>query len=305
MTILKPRPLPNLKTVTLGGQQFWQDRDIHAGWRIQENILTGHCRLLDPENKRIAWGHYKTCTSGLEKIRHNPRIHQLSRHAVLLIHGIGPSPRPFKKMQSALAEAGFEAIPVHYPSTFNTIECHARSLTGLLNRIEGIDQVSFVTHSMGGLVLCEALSCEPYWRENIRINRTVMIAPPNQGSVMAGLLKNVPLYQFLYGEPGQQLTPRAARKRPEFPDIPLMIIAGGKQNRHGFNPFLQGDNDGMVKVSETRLGDIKPSVIIPALHATLCKHPETIRHTLNFLKLGKSPPRTNSYTLSQTADETR
>jgi hypothetical protein len=31
----------------MGGRQFWSDRLVFGGWRIQENVLTGHSRLLD------------------------------------------------------------------------------------------------------------------------------------------------------------------------------------------------------------------------------------------------------------------
>ncbi|MGQ9575532.1 MAG: hypothetical protein ACUVUC_09450 [Thermoguttaceae bacterium] len=31
---------------TLGGKQFWADELLFHQWRIQRNVLTGHCRLL-------------------------------------------------------------------------------------------------------------------------------------------------------------------------------------------------------------------------------------------------------------------
>jgi hypothetical protein len=41
---------------TLGGCVFWNDVGEIEGWRMQQNILTGHWRLLDPRNIRFAWG---------------------------------------------------------------------------------------------------------------------------------------------------------------------------------------------------------------------------------------------------------
>src|SRR4051812_7875773 len=35
---------PNLPVRTAGGLQVWGDRRWDGGWRIQENVLTGHCR---------------------------------------------------------------------------------------------------------------------------------------------------------------------------------------------------------------------------------------------------------------------
>ncbi len=51
-----PRQPPNLPAKTLGGTQFWSDVLVQRDWRIQRNAWTGHCRLLDGQNVRRAWG---------------------------------------------------------------------------------------------------------------------------------------------------------------------------------------------------------------------------------------------------------
>lgn len=50
--------LPNVAVKTLGGGPFWIDRTVDAasGWRIQQNRITKHLRLLDAGNRRRAWG---------------------------------------------------------------------------------------------------------------------------------------------------------------------------------------------------------------------------------------------------------
>lgn len=48
--------MPNIKTKTMGGVIFWTDLVTHDGWRLQKNSVFGNCRILDPEDKRIAWG---------------------------------------------------------------------------------------------------------------------------------------------------------------------------------------------------------------------------------------------------------
>ena len=57
-TILRyfPIGLPNLKVPTMGGLLFWKDKAEIQGWRLQRHILTGHWRLLDPDDVRCAWG---------------------------------------------------------------------------------------------------------------------------------------------------------------------------------------------------------------------------------------------------------
>ncbi len=49
---------PKIPVKTLGGLQFWSDTYIHAGWRIQTNLISGHFRLLDPDNVRHSWGSF-------------------------------------------------------------------------------------------------------------------------------------------------------------------------------------------------------------------------------------------------------
>lgn len=47
---------PNLPTKTAGGKIFWDTLDRRNGWKLQQNIFTGHFRILDPEDVRQAWG---------------------------------------------------------------------------------------------------------------------------------------------------------------------------------------------------------------------------------------------------------
>jgi hypothetical protein len=46
----------NIDAKTLGGKAFWDDLCESSGWRLQQNKLTGHCRIIDPRNVRRAWG---------------------------------------------------------------------------------------------------------------------------------------------------------------------------------------------------------------------------------------------------------
>ena len=48
--------MPNIELPTLGGHFFWNNLAEVNGWRVQQNIFTGHCRVLDPDDIRRAWG---------------------------------------------------------------------------------------------------------------------------------------------------------------------------------------------------------------------------------------------------------
>ncbi len=276
----------NLPAPTLGGTQLWRDSHVFAGWRIQENVLTGHSRLLDPEDVRRAWGTYAEVKERLDDLRRIEDIHPPSKHLVLLVHGILRSTGTFSVLEKALIEAGFDAVAISYPSSRATIEEHAEGLARLLNRQEGTETVSFVTHSMGGLVVRYLLSRDGAWKRRIEVHRIVLIAPPNRGSAVARVLKDIPAYRMIYGEAGQQLTPAEVSKVPMI-EYPFAIVAGGTGDGEGYNPLLPGDDDGTVGLAETRLEGALDFLVVPEIHAVISNHRDTIRATINFLKHGK------------------
>ena len=58
--------MPNVESPTMGGQVFWDTITSYEGWRVQKNKLTGHCRLLDPNDVRKAWGSFSAMSDAFE-----------------------------------------------------------------------------------------------------------------------------------------------------------------------------------------------------------------------------------------------
>jgi hypothetical protein len=48
--------MPNIPFPTMGGEVFWNELASVNGWRVQQNMITQHCRVLDPNDVRVAWG---------------------------------------------------------------------------------------------------------------------------------------------------------------------------------------------------------------------------------------------------------
>lgn len=46
----------NIPFPTMGGQVFWEQLDYNKGYVLQKNIATEHCRILDSDDVRVAWG---------------------------------------------------------------------------------------------------------------------------------------------------------------------------------------------------------------------------------------------------------
>lgn len=272
---------PNLPLPTLGGKQLWADRYLYSGWRIQENVLTGHARLLDPGNVRRGWGSVGGCRQAFERLRAARSIAPYDGHLVLLLHGLGRSRASFSGLEAALRAAGYQVSGVGYPSTRRTLAANAATLDALIAELEGVDRISFVTHSLGGLLVRELLARGPHWRARIEIESIVMTAPPSRGSALADRLQHVPPVNWILGAGLAAATTGAVSTLPA-PDAPFGIVAGGN-GRGGHNPWLAGDDDFLVTVEETRLPGAADWVRVDAGHTFIMNHPRTVDAILRFL----------------------
>lgn len=276
----------NIPLHTLGGRQFWGDEFVHAGWRIQKNIFTDHYRLLDPNDVRQAWGDFEGTRSYYELLRRKQDIKHQHRHAVVLVHGIFRSRHSLDKIKTSLQEHEFEPISIDYPSTRRSLKEHADQLNTVLNRLPESDTVSFVTHSMGGLVVRKALGTNPEWKNCLETGRIVMIAPPNRGSEVANKLQSFWPYQFLSGPAGENLTDTAVRSLP-IPKEEFGVIAGEISGPGFFDFLLEGPTDGTVEQSSTKLKTMKDFVTVKGMHSFVMNNPETIDHVICFLETGR------------------
>ena len=288
-SVVSTAPKPNVATPTLGGKQVWSDEYFDAGWRIQQNVITGHYRLLDGEDIRRAWGTYEECRSAHAGYRGQNEPVPAARHLVLLVHGLGRSAGMFDDLAEALRADGFTPVAVNYASSRESIADHADHLARLIAGLEGVDRISFVTHSMGGLVVRALLAHPDLVDTGISFDRVVMIAPPSRGSAIARTLKDVAIYHWLTTETGQDLTPEGAKALP-LPAVEFAIIAGGRGDGKGFNPLLEGDDDGVVTVEETRLEGARDFLVVPSPHGLVDNHPVTISAVRTFLATGRFTP---------------
>lgn len=279
---------PNPATRTLGGRQFWGDVRFFRGWRIQKNVLTGHHRLLDPEDHRFASGTFDECTTALEKIRETRKLAPMSGKAVILIHGIGRSSKSFSIMAKSLREDGYTIVGFDYPSTRLSLPKLTKFLHSVLQSLDGIESIDLVCHSMGGLLVRTYLMdhSEP------RFRRLVMLGVPNKGARMADRLKSNPLFRAVLGPAGQQLVSDkdGLISRLPTPDFEFGVIAGGRSAVRGYNPLIPGDNDSTVSVSSTRLPGAQDFVMFPVIHSFLMTDKRCITATRSFLKTGRFHP---------------
>ncbi|MBS0205246.1 MAG: alpha/beta fold hydrolase [Planctomycetes bacterium] len=275
----------DLALKTLGGRQFWGDLQFFHGWRIQEHVFTRHCRLLDANDHRHAWGTLQECQQKLAEIRKEQKLPPMSGRGVVLVHGILRSSKCMNSMAAVARQAGYEPFQFDYPSTQVSIIEAADYLDKSIQSLEGIEELSIIAHSMGGLVT-RAYFAE---HQDPRIKRVVMLGTPNRGAELADLLHQNLLVKAAAGPGGRQLVTDADGLIPKLPNpgCEFAVIAGARGNSSGWNPFIPGDDDGTVTVESTRLVGAADFATVNATHSAILRNRDALDQTFRFLKEGR------------------
>lgn len=283
----------NLTAKTLGGTQLWSDELVFHRWRIQQNVLTGHYRLLDERDYRQISGTFEVCRDKLEEIKRTRELPPMKGPAVVTLHGLIRSRDMMAGIGEYLEQEGdYTWLNVSYASTRRSLDEHAASLARVIEHLEGVTEIDFVCHSLGNLVvrryLGEAGAEQPKWRVDPRIKRMVMLGPPNHGARFAEYFKDNKLFSLVLGPSGKQLASQwsEVEKRLAVPPFEFGIIAGSKKMGSYDNPVLAGDDDLVVKVDETKLGGACDFLVVPCSHGDLMDDPHVRRCVRRFLQEG-------------------
>lgn len=211
---------------------------------------------------------------------------ELKSGTLVLVHGFMCGKMNMSALENSLKKDGWVVINWSYPSRNKWIEEHAEDLVSQLKIIANNHPdkpISFVTHSMGGLVVRHALN-QPDCPIEAKMGRAILVAPPNQGSSFARSLQKYKLIRRLVGEKsGQQLiTNPGFDALGNFPKgMPVLIIAGTAS----WNPTITDANDGQVSVKETCLKTPHHHVNCYAGHSWICFAPTVIKTIKTFLSL--------------------
>ena len=284
----------NLPTKTLGGKQFWTDVRFQGGWKIQQNALTGHFRLLDKSKVLRAWGTLAACQNVLDRAINDGTVKPTSGRVVIVLHGLIRTSNSMGVVGKYLQKnSNMTAISYEYASTRKSVKQHAESLGQLIDGLgKEVTEINFVGHSMGNIVVRRYLFAETKGdrQGDPRIKRMVMIGPPNQGSQMALMLKKNFIFKVVAGAAGAQMgeTWEHLAKKLAIPKFEFGIIAGGQsdENQRFSNMFVDGKDDFTVGVEETKLAGATDFLVKPLLHSTMMKQPVTLKATLSFLEHG-------------------
>lgn len=206
---------------------------------------------------------------------------------VVLLHGLARTSNSMAKMDVRLQAAGYSTCNIGYPSTRHSIQLLAKNyvlpkVKECLEKQRG--SVSFVTHSLGGIVVRELRRLDP----ELPIARVVMLGPPNHGSELTDHMRSWPLYQWINGPAGQQLGTDAESAPNSLgpADFELGIIAGNKPLLEPFTGYINGPSDGKVSVESTKLNGMAAHIVLPVTHALMMRNDEVIQQTIMFLQQG-------------------
>ncbi len=266
---------------TLGGCQIWSDLWVRSGWRVQESTWSGTVRLLDPARRVAATGSLHACLGTARTMAPTTE----GDRAVILLHGLGRGRAVMRCMERALLTAGWVVANVGYPSLRRPLEHHADAVRGIARAMhaDGAGEIALVGHSLGGLVARAAAAGAA--TDGWPLGRIVLLGSPARGSTVAHALKDFAPFRIIAGDCGQAVTPLRALKVP-VPATQIAVIAGGN-GTIGYNPFLGGDNDGLVTVAETRLPRRETDfLILRSLHPRLPLQRDAVAATVRFLDTG-------------------
>ena len=114
-----------------------------------------------------------------------------------------------------------------------------------------------------------------------------MSAPPNQGSSFGRAVNDNILFESIWGISGQELANGFDDLELQLaaPDFEFGILAGVMTSNLVRNPLLDGPNDLVVTVEESKLAGIRDFRTVNSTHTRIMNQHETLQYVHRFLKV--------------------
>ncbi len=213
---------------------------------------------------------------------------------VVCIHGFMGAPWNMHFLEKNLRREGWDVVNWKYASRDRFIAEHAEQLVQNLidlAEVKAGQPIHFVTHSMGALVLLAALN-HPLCPQEAKIGKIVLIAPPLKGTHWGRWIGQFSVARWI----AKDFSGRELMTKSNFDDLGnypdslegVLVIAGTL----GFNPFLEGKNDGTVALHETFLSIPHEHVVINRGHKTIVFSKKVYGLISQFLENNSSRERT-------------
>lgn len=79
----------NIRFPTMGGKVCWEELVSQGGYVLQRNLFTGHCRILDGDDVRVAWGKEGAMRAKLRRLTERFSALRARYGDVIGVHRIG------------------------------------------------------------------------------------------------------------------------------------------------------------------------------------------------------------------------
>ena len=184
----------------------------------------------------------------------------MTRDAVL-VHGLWVPAVVMTPLAARLQAAGLRTHLLGYAGRERPLEAHGERLARFAR---GIGPAHFIGHSLGGLVILEALLRHPA----LAAGNVVLLGTPARGNLAGRRLARLGWGRWFLGasEPLWREGRAARWTRPE----PLGVIAGTLPMGLGrLFGALPGPNDGVVRLEETEVEGMRERIVLPVGHSAM------------------------------------
>lgn len=204
---------------------------------------------------------------------------------IVLLHGIGAHRLTLYRGEKYFRDAGYDVLNITYPSITKSLEDIADIIHVQVSKFNNMDdKISFIGHSMGGLVTLVYLN--KY--SPLNLHKVIFLGTPIKGSKIADFMRQFRLYEILFGPAGQQLITKQGKFIKlfhKFRDY-IGIIAGNK-SLFLFEKILeQQPNDGMVTIYSA-VPKWSNAIILPVNHINMMFSIKVWKQALFFIKNGE------------------
>jgi hypothetical protein len=197
---------------------------------------------------------------------------------LLLVHGLWRTPLSFLLLVRRLRGWGYQTEVFGYAAVAQGYDAIVSRLVERLERLARAGPYAVIGHSLGGVLLRSALAHLASQPEHF-----VMLGTPNRPPRLAQTLGVRWVYRRIMGECGVNLSSPLFYASLPLPRVSYTIVAGTAGPRGRWSPFGYEPNDGIVAVSETRILDDDPLVLLPVTHTFMMNNArvhQVIRHAL-------------------------
>jgi hypothetical protein len=204
---------------------------------------------------------------------------------LLLVHGLWRTPLSFLLLTRRLRGWGYHTEQFAYAAVAQRYEVIVARLVERLERVAALGPYAVIGHSLGGVLLRSALP----QMTGPPPRHLVMLGTPNRTPRLAGMLGVHWVYRRLMGECGTNLTSSAFYADLPVPEVPYTIVAGTAGPRGRWSPFGDEANDWIVAISETRVREHDPLVLLPVTHTFMMNNLE-VHRVIRGALLPPAPP---------------